>query len=456
MAKPVTAHPATPAFQHSQRLIVVYRYGSLALVLLGLGWAIVFATIGWWGVMAAELALSAIGLVSYLLIRHDRLAASLLLSQAAMLVVAVSISLVFDTPQGDIPRVSHIYLLVLATLGYLNFRRQKSRIQLGLIALSLLCFIALSSAALPLPFSEPLPASIRVYGSWINSTIAVIMLCACIYAMQAEFSRADNVSRDLMAALWNDEFDLVYQPQVDITRATIGAEALLRWTSPQRGVVSPAEFIPQAEHCGLMIRIGGFVLEQGCRTLAEWGRHPDFRHLTLSINVSANQLLHKDFEALVRKTLTTTGADPTRLILELTESVLVTEMELVIAKLNALHALGITISLDDFGTGYSSLSYLRRLPIQQLKIDRGFVQDAVNSSRSAALAENVIRLGRDLGQNVLAEGVETPEQHALLARAGCVQFQGYLYGKPMSLSDFERRIEDEATGAASFALRPAS
>lgn len=455
MAKP-DASAAAPAYQHSQRLIVAYRHGSLALVAVGLGWTVVFSAIGWWIVVAMDFVLIAIGLVSYVLIRRGHLEIGLVASQAALMLVAITMGLILDVPTADAPRVSHLYLLVVAALGFLNYQRRPTRLQLTLIGLCVLSFIALASSPLALPFTMPVPEDVRIIGSWINSAIAVTMLCACIYAMQADFTRADDASRDLMSALWNDEFELVYQPQVDITRATIGAEALLRWTSPQRGAVPPAEFIPQAERCGLMIRIGGFVLEQGCRTLAEWGRHPDFRHLTLSINVSANQLLHEDFEALVRKTLTATGADPKGLILELTESVLVTEMELVIAKLDALHALGITISLDDFGTGYSSLSYLRRLPIQQLKIDRGFVQDAVRSSRSAALAENVIRLGRDLGQNVLAEGVETPEQHALLARAGCVQFQGYLYGKPMSLSDFERRIEDEATGAAPFALRPAS
>lgn len=443
MASPSTGSASIGNSSHSRRFIFVYRYGLPALIMLGLGWALVFGLMQWWWVMLAELALAAVGVVSYMLLRGGRLATSLLVSQAAMFVIAISISLVFDTPEGDILRVSHIYLLVLAALGYMNYQRQKTAAQLVLIALCILAFIALSSAPLALPFSDPLPASVRTLGSWINSTIAVLMLCGCVYTMQAEFSRADEISRELMSALWNEEFHLVYQPQVDLSRTTIGAEALLRWTSPRRGNISPMEFIPQAERCGLMVRIGNWVLEQGCRTLAEWQRHPDFRRLTLSINVSATQLLHSDFEAQIRAILIATGADPTGLTLELTESVLVTDMDLVITKLDALHAMGITISLDDFGTGYSSLSYLRRLPIQQLKIDRGFVQDAVNSARSAALAENVIRLGRDLGQSVLAEGVETPEQHHLLARAGCVQFQGYLYGKPMTLADFERRIEDE-------------
>ena len=153
--------------------------------------------------------------------------------------------------------------------------------------------------------------------------------------------------------------------------------------------------------------------------------------------------MHEDFEQLVRDTLETTRVLPERLTLELTESVLASDIELVIAKLHALRRLGITVALDDFGTGYSSLSYLQRLPIQQVKIDRSFVQDAVNNPASASLVNNIVLMSRDLGHTVLAEGVETIEQYKLLARSGCVEFQGYLYGKPMPLAEFEQRIEIE-------------
>jgi len=391
------------------------------------------------------------GLATYLLIGRGHLAFGLLLSQAALMAIAIAMGLFLDVPSATAPRVTHLYLLVVAALGYLNYLREERRAQLVLIGLSLVAFVVLAAAPLSLPFVMPMPPLVRGIGTWANAAIATAMLAGCVYAMQAEFMRKDRFGRDLAAAVWNGEFHLVYQPQVNLGRATIGAEALLRWTSPQRGSVSPADFIPQAEAAGLMVRIGGWVLEEGCRTLAEWGRTPDLSRLTLAINVSASQLQHQDFESVVRETLAATGANPRRLILELTESVLVTEVDLTVAKLEALRGLGITIALDDFGTGYSSLSYLRRLPIQQIKIDRSFVQDAVHASRNASLVENVIQIGRDLGQNVLAEGVETMEQHVLLARAGCMQFQGYLYGKPMPLADFERRIAEEA---CTFATTP--
>jgi len=446
MARLPTDPPASQASQHSTRLIVAGRYGSLALIAIGLGWAVVFAALGWWVVVAMDIAILATGLSVYWLIQRGHLAFGLLAAQLALMAIAITMGLVLDVPTAEAPRVTHLYLLVVAAAGYLNYRRQKSRVQLTLIGLCLVAFVVLSSAPLSLPFVIPMPELLRTVGTWANTIIATTMLAGCIYAMQAEFARMDEFSRDLMASLWNNEFQLVYQPQVDLARSTIGAEALLRWTSPQRGPVSPAEFIPQAEKSGLMVLIGRWVLEQGCQTLAEWGKHPDFRHLTLSINVSASQLLHKDFEAQLCQVITKTGVDPARLILELTESVLVTDMDVVVRKLDTLRARGVTIALDDFGTGYSSLAYLRRLPVQQLKVDRGFVQDAVKTQRSAGLVENVIRIGHDLGHDVLAEGVETMEQHALLARAGCTQFQGYLYGKPMTLADFERRIEAEAKG----------
>lgn len=441
---------ATPAHSshYASRMVLAYRYGSLAFAAIAFVQVVAFAALGSWGVVALELAALACALAIYVLIRRGHYVVGLLAAQAVLIVIIVVMGLTMDVPTPEAPRISHLYLLVVAALGYLNYQREKSRLQLALIGLCLLAFIVLASAPLASVPLITMPAVARTVGTWINTILATTMLAACIHAMQAEFVRKDRFSRDLMAALWNDEFQLVFQPQVDLARATIGAEALLRWNNPQRGTVSPAAFIPQAEKLGLMVAIGSWVLEKGCDTLAKWGTSPHLAHLTLSINVSASQLIHEDFEALVRDTLIKTGANPQRLVLELTESVLVTDMELVIAKLDGLRDLGITISLDDFGTGFSSLSYLRRLPIQQIKIDRGFVQDATKSPRGASLVNNVIRIGLDLGQDVLAEGVETMEQHAFMVTAGCSEFQGYLYGRPMTRVDFERRIELEAEASA--------
>tara|TARA_R110002012_G_scaffold77282_11_gene195675 strand:+ start:7015 stop:8385 length:1371 start_codon:yes stop_codon:yes gene_type:complete len=437
------------ADHYSRRTVLAFQYGSLAFAVIGLLWGVVFAAIGWWSVVALDVGIITTGLAIYLLIRRGRLAFGILAAQAALMVIAIIMGLMLDVPTADAPRVSHIYLLVLAALGYLNYQRGKSTAQLVLIGLCLLAFVVLASTPLATPLAVTMPDGLRIAGSWANTIVATTMLAASIHAMQAEFTRKDRFARDLMAALWKDEFHLVFQPQVDSSQTTTGAEALLRWNSPTRGLVSPVEFIPEAERLGLMVTIGGWVLEQGCRTLARWEKTPELRNLSLSINVSVSQLVHEDFEQLVRDTLEKTRVLPERLTLELTESVLASDIELVIAKLHALRRLGITVALDDFGTGYSSLSYLQRLPIQQVKIDRSFVQDAVNNPASASLVNSIVLMSRDLGHTVLAEGVETIEQHELLARSGCVEFQGYLYGKPMPLAEFEQRLEIEAQTAAS-------
>lgn len=447
--KIVSERPTASSSQQSTRMTVAFRYGSLVLTAVGIGWAVVFAAMGWWTVVALDFAIIVTGVATYLLTTRGQLSFGILVSQASFMLIAITMGLLLDVPTAEAPRVTHLYLLVVAALGYLNYQREKTRMQLALIAACLLTYVVLASAPLALPFVVPMPEMVRTIGTWANTIIATTMLAACFYAMRAEFTRQDKFTQDLMAALWRSEFELVYQPQVDSARAVIGAEALLRWNSPQHGRVSPAEFIPQAEKSGLMVPIGAWVIERGCQVLAAWNARSDLCHLTLSINVSASQLLDDDFESIVRKALAESGADPQRLILELTESVMVSEMDLIAAKLDSLHDLGITIALDDFGTGYSSLSYLRRLPIQQLKIDRGFVQDAVKTMRSASLVENVVRIGRDLGHDVLAEGVETMEQHALLAKAGCSQFQGYLYGKPMPLAEFERCVGGETLNGSS-------
>ncbi len=186
-----------------------------------------------------------------------------------------------------------------------------------------------------------------------------------------------------------------------------------------------------------MDELGMWVLETSCRTLVDWTRNPQTRHLTLAANVSASQFLNEDFEHKLMDLLDTFGVDPRRLKLEITETVMVTNTEQVAAKMQVLRSIGVGLALDDFGTGYSALGYLRRLPLSELKIDRSFVQDVTENERSAALARSIIQIGRDLGLGVLAEGVETEAQFQLLRESGCDAFQGYHFGRPVPLAEFE-------------------
>ncbi|MDZ7938737.1 MAG: EAL domain-containing protein [Rhodoferax sp.] len=255
--------------------------------------------------------------------------------------------------------------------------------------------------------------------------------------MQTAVLKHVALEKSLRAALQAKEFVLHYQPLVIGAGQLTGAEALIRWQHPQRGMVSPAEFIPMAEETGLIVPLGLWVLEAACFQLAEWSIRPERAHLTIAVNVSAQQFRHPQFVEQVLDILKRTGANARRLKLELTESLLVSDVEGTIEKMFALKAKGVGFSLDDFGTGYSSLSYLKRLPLDQLKIDQSFVRDVLVDPNDATIAKTIVTLAQSLGLAVIAEGVETQEQKDFLASHGCHAYQGYLFSKPLPIAQFE-------------------
>ena len=263
-------------------------------------------------------------------------------------------------------------------------------------------------------------------------------------AMQASVDARAALEEDLRLALSQRQLLLYYQPQVDLQGRILGAEVLLRWQHPTRGLVMPGDFIPLCEETGLILPIGAWVLETACAQLRAWSGLEAFAHLSLSVNVSAQQFRQAGFVAQVLDTVGHTGARPERLKLELTESLMVNSVQETVDKMEALHGSGITFSLDDFGTGYSSLSYLQRLPLTQLKIDQSFVRDLLIDSKDAAIAQTVINLAQNLGLAVIAEGVETQEQCDFLAQIGCQAYQGYLFGRPSPLADFEALLRAQA------------
>jgi diguanylate cyclase (GGDEF)-like protein/PAS domain S-box-containing protein len=253
---------------------------------------------------------------------------------------------------------------------------------------------------------------------------------------------------DLRVAFQEKQFLLHYQPQVVDAGRITGAEVLVRWRHPQRGMVSPAEFISVAEETGLILPLGQWLLETVCTQLALWTTRPEMAHLTVAVNVSAHQFRHKNFVDQVLEILDRTGANPQRLKLELTESMLVSNMEEIIGKMSALKAKGVGFALDDFGTGYSSLSYLKRLPLDQLKIDQSFVCDALTNPNDCAISKTIIALAHSLGLGVIAEGVETQAQKDFLCSAGCHAYQGYFFSHPLPLEDFEAMAQRELIPAA--------
>jgi diguanylate cyclase (GGDEF)-like protein/PAS domain S-box-containing protein len=255
----------------------------------------------------------------------------------------------------------------------------------------------------------------------------------CFYdpAMQAQAVARAEFEDDMRAGFEHHEFTLFYQVQVDAQGRPTGAEALVRWRSTKRGMVSPLEFIALAEENGMILPLGQWVLEAACAQLVVWAHQPVMAEWTVAVNVSARQFAQAGFLDNVTQALQKTGANPLRLKLELTESMLLKNIESVIAKMNAIKALGVSFSLDDFGTGYSSLSYLKLLPLAQLKIDQSFVRDLMTDPNDAVIARTVVALGHSLGMRVIAEGVETAAQRDLLASMDCDAFQGYYFGRPV-------------------------
>ncbi len=260
-------------------------------------------------------------------------------------------------------------------------------------------------------------------------------------AMQAVAQERIHLEIDLNQALEANEFFLVYQPMLDLaTERIVGVEALLRWRHPRTGEMSPDTFIPLAEDNGLIVPIGQWVLEQACAQAATWARSG--HELSLSVNVSARQLERTDFVAEVKEVLRESGLDPAMLTLEITETALMRKPEATAALLNALKQLGVRIAVDDFGTGYSSLAYLRQFPVDSLKIDRTFITNVARSSEAHALAHTLIQLGKALGLETLAEGVEDHSQVLELKREGCDLAQGFLFARPFRAEGLERYLND--------------
>lgn len=258
--------------------------------------------------------------------------------------------------------------------------------------------------------------------------------------MHATLLERSALEGDLRHALEYQQLHLYYQMQVDSSRRIIGAEALLRWDHPERGMILPGDFICIAEDTGLILPIGNWVLKSACEQIKIWSNSPDTSKLWLAVNVSARQFRHTEFVDQVRRALDESGADPTKLKIELTESLVLDDIGDTVTKMHALKDLGVSFALDDFGTGYSSLTYLKQLPLDQLKIDQSFVRDLSTDPSDVAIVQAIITMGCTFDLNVIAEGVETEAQFEFLDNNGSHAFQGYLFGRPVPLGQFETSL----------------
>jgi len=424
---------------------------SLVMLSMGVIWAVFFALRGAWAMVGMDMVLILSGLSVFTLTWRQHVRSANLVLFGVLLVIITGMAAILDVPNAAAPRATHLYLLPLGVAALMAFRDEDLGLRYGVTALCLLIFIVLAATSwTPLP-GYNLPDDVRKPGTWVQVCAAMLMLFALLHVLQSDAAERSELESELQKALACDQFELYYQPQVDSSGTVIGAEALLRWQHPERGLVSPAEFIEHAEQTGLIIPIGHWVLQTACAQLQAWAAIPSQQALCLAVNISPKQFCQSGFVAEVLTLIKHYGIDARRLQLELTETMVVDDMEDLTQKMSLLVEHGVTFALDDFGTGYSSLSHLKRLPLSKLKIDQSFVLDALTDASSETIIRTVIALGQSMGLSVIAEGVETQAQHQLLLNSGCLQFQGYLLSRPLPQEAFSAFIQAH-NGAA---VRPA-
>jgi EAL domain-containing protein (putative c-di-GMP-specific phosphodiesterase class I) len=421
----------------------------VALLLTVCGWLTATMTLGWtlcllklasWQAALIPAPGVAAGLLAVWFASRGRPYIGGTIECVALYTMVCLTSLFLDQTTDQMPRTTHLFLVPLATGTYMGLRGAPKLWRHGIVAFIFLTFVVLACTSLGGQPAHNLPDELRIIGGKVNTVAAAVAMYLAMHIMQADVEARNAYESDLREAVRTGQLAVHYQPQVDQGGRMLGAEALLRWPHPRRGMISPGEFIPLAEKSGLILPMGEWVLDTACAHLAELANHPDTAHLTISVNISVHQIRQPDFVVQAMAAIERHKVDPQRLKMELTESVFARDMDDLITKMKALKQYGVSFSLDDFGTGYSSLSYLKRLPLDQLKIDQAFVRDLLTQPRDLAIAKTIVDLGTTLNMAVMAEGVETREQHQILEAMGCRQFQGYLFGKPMPMEALREHL----------------
>lgn len=448
----------TPLLPLGKRIVQLWQAGDLALVgqrrerrmrllaclalgLIGIFWGIYFALRGTWTIVLMDVGMILCGLLVFYLTLHNQARNANLVLFGVMIFLVVSNTLLLDPTTAAAPRATHLYLLPVAIAAMMAFRDESVWFRQGVSLLCILAFIVLSASNWSPTTAYHLPDEVRAQGSWVQAVAAMVMLVGLLHILQTDTVERSELEAALRTAIREEQFVLHYQPQVNYFGRVIGAEVLIRWQHPQRGLLSPAEFIDHAEKTGLILPIGRWVLSQACRQLQQWQCMPWGAELRLAVNISQKQFGQQGFVGEVLELLEVHGLAPQQLELELTETLIVHDMDDLQQKMSALVGQGIRFALDDFGTGYSSLSHLKRLPLSKLKIDRSFVSDLLSEANSEAIVRSVIALGQSMGMGVIAEGVETAEQREFLRVNGCTQYQGYLFSKPLPPEGFAQFMQ---------------
>lgn len=449
--------PATAAFDRRRRRVLLL--GAGATLLSSIPWMVFFAYIG--HPMAAlgegAIALAAIGVLRLTHLRLMRLA-SLLFSLSGLLAL-LGLTLATDVPTPAMPRSLHLLLIPLFVGSFFLLQQDRRHWRWSLPMAALAGFAVLAGHTGDFGFQPVLSDEMRKPAVWWVTVFTVGTLYALLAAILGESKENSALESELLRALGSGEIHVHLQPQCDVSGQIVGAEALMRWQHPQRGLISPAEFIPVAERSGLIVPAGEVVARQVCALLLRWRSDPVLAGMTVSINVSPGQI--RDARAMQRLLdIVTDPALPHGAIkFELTESVFVEDFRGVRERMAECRSRGIRMALDDFGTGFSSLSYLKLLPLDQLKIDQSFVRGLPGDTGAVAITRTIIGLSRELGLETVAEGVETAAQAEALVQLGCSTHQGYFYSRPLPAADFEALVcapLKRAGAGSSPALRPAA
>jgi len=440
--------PALPSFDRRRRLLL--RLGGALMLVNGIPWGLFFWSHGM--PLAGEVAtlvclagLGVLGLVHLQLLR----VASLVLLVCSLLTIGVQAVMV-DVPTPGLPRSLHMFLLPLAVVAAFLLQNERLSLRVGLPTMILAAFSALvMTSAVSFGVHPLMSEAQRQLGGVMNAVITAVMIFLALRVILDEAKESSALERDFARAITARELEVYLQPQCSSDGRIVGAEALMRWRHPQRGFISPAEFIPMAEQSGLIVPAGDFVLTEVCAALERWTGDPAMGGIAVAVNVSAAQLFvsSQQLACLVPGPLGRSG----RVKFELTESIFVKDFDTVRALMQTVRGEGIRISLDDFGTGFSSLSYLKKLPLDQLKIDQAFVRDLPEDARSSKIALTIVQLGKDLGFEIVAEGVETHPQLEALQAMGCGIFQGFLFSRPVPIADFERLVAEVHSGRLNLA-----
>jgi EAL domain-containing protein (putative c-di-GMP-specific phosphodiesterase class I) len=426
-----------PQDPHDLRVRMLLAIGTVALLLMSIAWGVYYLVEQKWVLMCLHLSGFCLGILVMSLIAHNRVRLAAIIMAHALLVIINAISLL-DTPSHGGARSVHMFFLPVAAAATLAFRKDNMYLRAILPLLMLVGFMLYGPTHIGIREVALLPpADIVPLKVWINYIVALILLGVTLLVMQTDITIRNSLYADIRAALIKDEFCLYYQPQVSATGTIFGAEALLRWKHPTRGMIAPGTFIGVAEETGLIHPIGVWVLKKACEQLVIWSKNPLTADLTISVNVSALQLRQPDFVQEVIDIVSRSGAPASKLKLELTESIFATDVAATTQKMKALCDFGIRWALDDFGTGYSSLNYLKHLPFEQLKIDQSFVRDLQTNQNDKAIVRTLIVLSKNLNMMLIAEGVETTAQLDMLLKKGCMKYQGYLFSRPLPMPEFE-------------------